>query len=390
MKGNPYLILLILLLWSCGKEEPEPTPVPSPSEEETPTVPSGTVAGFKRISLPLVNPSNGVIPNLAAFYVTNDGPYVQIARTKTGQEHWSVHKYQGGVGTPTWSSFDPDFVAINFMPTNFTDEREDEFSIYWCNTQFDTDRYGMYNLNNGSPSFTYDVPADDMDDPYRFSQLIPAKKGFHRLWGIAANDIWAETAVAVPKTFEKITSIPVDDIYNDFLRVFFADPDDETVLWCASNNRLYEVSTVSASPGGPKVRYWDFSMLTASGPFTAIIKAKGSLIVQYGNRVYKQDGESFSYLGTLNISAAAVANICTNGTTIFASDGTYYDWNSSLWKSFIGSGTNLNSTDAARYSELERYCSSGLPIGVLQGSGQGPVYLLSPTDLIEIYPDFSD
>ncbi len=375
------LVLVFLGMLGCGKD-----PV---ATKGTPTVPAndgvgstvGSLATYKKIPLPLVA-GNLIIPNLGSFYVTNKGPYVQIVdRTKM---LWSVHKYQGS-GSPLWSSFTPNFVTTNFIPSSFDAEKDREFNIFWSNTDLSADKYGMYNLNNGSPSFEYPVPKDAFG-PGRFTNIIPAKKGFHRLWGISGNEIWVETAVAAPHTFKKIEEISSVGM-TGFLRKFFSDPDEETVLWCANERKLFKIgsvgSTAGSSPG--TLNSWDFSSISSTDMILDIIKVDNAIVIQFGRRVYKLEGNTFKSLGTLQI-AGATSNIATSGSTIYASDGTYYNSNSNSWVSFIGSGKNLTGNEATRYNELKALCSGGLPIGVINGSATGPVYLLTPTDLIQITP----
>lgn len=392
LKPTLLLAVLWLAMISCGKDPiatttPPPTPAPVPS-----TV--GSLASYKKIPLPLVA-GTLIIPNLAFFHVTNRGPYIQIVNSV--KKLWSVHKYHGS-GSPEWSSFTPDYPVFDFIPSKFTTEKDREFSIFWGHTNLSDDKYGMYNLNNGSPSFEYLVPSLPKG-PGRFIKIIPARKGFQRLWGIGAeNDIWAETAVAVPKTFEKIVAegkIPIDfssiqSIANGALKLFFADPDQETVLWCANARGLFKVGTVGSTAGSSPgiLSRWDFSSISSTDVISAIIKADNNLIVQFGKRVYKLDGTTLRLIGTLNLSGTGgvFANIATSGSTIYASDGTYYDSNSNSWKSFIGTGLNLTGADATKYAELKAYSSTGFPIGVLNGSPTGPVYFLTATELVQINP----
>jgi hypothetical protein len=380
-----FFSLICLLLVGCEKPSVSPSNTPVPGSGNT----TGTVANFEKIPLPTVNLNNLVIPNLNALYVTNRGPYVQIQDTK--KQLWSVYKYHGGSGTSAWSSFTPNFGVINFIPVNFTSEKDHEFSIYWCNTSLSDDKYGMYNLNNGSPSFEFEVPQLP-NGPTHFQKLLPAKKGFHRLWAVMGNEIWAETEVAVPKKFKRVALIPeidfTDPLNAQYPERLLSDPDKETVLWCATKSLLYEIGTVGSGPGtnGGILRSWDFSSVSTTDRIHAVLKVEDAIVLQFGNRVYQQDGSSFKPIGRLNIGQTAVSNICTNGSTIFASDGTYYKASTGTWESFIGNGKNLTGADAARYNELKGYCSSPFAIGVVQGSTQVPVYLLTPTDLIKISP----
>lgn len=381
LKFNLLILLSCSLLFiGCGKEPAPSVPPGGGGGGGT----SGTVAGFKAIPLPTVNLANLIIPNLAAFYVTNKGPYIQIQNSN--QQRWSVYKYQGGVGTAEWSSFTPNFAAMNFIPTEFLNERDNEFSIHWASTDQTDDKYGIYNLNNGSPSFTFPVPEPPLG-PGRFSKIILSKRGLYLAWTFTANEIWQETQIAVPKTFKKIVDIPSIGGYLDRA---FADPDDATTLWCATQNRLYEVSSVGSGPGSAPgiIRSWNFSTISSSDVITTIMKVQGKIVVQFGDKVYRQDGSSFQKIGTLAISGTGTSNICTNGSAIFASDGTYYNSITSTWSSFIGTGTNLSAADQVKYDQLKAYCSGASPIGVINGSGQGPVYILTPTHLIQIFPSF--
>jgi hypothetical protein len=372
--------MICLSLISCSKDPVTNSGSGSGGGSGTP----GSVASFTAIPLPTVDVNKGIIPNLGAFYVTNKGPYVQIQNS--AQLRRSVYKYHGGSGATAWSSFTPDFKAMTYMPTSFTAERDREFSIYWAQTGTFPDKYGMYNLNNGTTSFEWEVP-EDPNGPEIFSQIVPSKKGFHRLWAISGQQIWAETAVAVPKKFELIVELPFSN--EQYLRQFFADPDEETVLWAATNSKLYKVGTVSPNAGGSPgiLSTWTFPTTSSLETINAIIKVNGAIVVQLGNKVFKQEGTSFKQIGTLNLASAIVANICTNGSTIFASDGTYYNSSAGKWESFIGDGKNLSGDAATRYNELKTYFSIGNPIGVVNGSS-GPVYLLTPTHLIQITPTY--
>lgn len=376
------LAILYFGILGCGKDPVSTTGTPAVPGNSGGGSTVGSLATYKKIPLPLVA-GNIIMPNLLSFYVTNKGPYVQIV--DNSKKLWSVHKYHGS-GSPLWSSFTPNFVALNFIPSSFTAEKDREFNIFWSNTDLSADKYGMYNLNNGSPSFDYPVPKDAFG-PGIFSHIIPAKKGFHRLWGIFVNEIWVETAVAVPKTFKKIVEIPSIGM-TGFLRKFFSDPDEETVIWCANERKLFKVGSVGSSAGSSPgiLSSWDFSTISSSDLIHNIIKVDDAIVIQFGRRVYKLEGTSFKLLGTLQITNPVNSNIATSGSTIYASDGTYYNSNSNSWVSFIGSGKNLTGDDATRYNELKALCSAGAPIGVINGSAVGPVYLLTPTDLIQITP----
>ena len=375
-----WYIALCLAFTSCGKDPVADNNAGSGGGSGVPVV--GSVAVFSTVPIPTVDLGRQIIPNMDAFYVTNRGPYVQIQNSTQQRRH--VYKYHGGSGTTAWSSFTPNFWTANFMPTSFTAEREREFSIYWSHTDLSNDKYGMYNLNNGTTSFEYTVPMLP-SGPGAFSHVFPSKKGMQRLWGIFANEVWAETAIAVPSKFEKIADIPSTG--DQYLRKFFADPDEETVLWCATQNKLYKVGSVSPNAGGSPgiLSTWSFTASNATETINAIIKVGSSIIVQFGNRVYKLEGNSFTPIGTLNIPSGAVANICTNGTTIFASDGNFYNSSTNKWQPFIGNGLNLTGISATRYNELKLHCTAGYPIGCNYGPG-GYVYFLTMTDLIQIIP----
>ncbi|WP_411274858.1 hypothetical protein [Daejeonella sp.] len=392
LNPNFFLVALWLTMISCGKDPIATTTAPPTPAPVASTV--GSLASYKKIPLPLVVVPL-IIPNLSLFHVTNRGPYIQILDNV--KKLWSVHKYHGS-GSPEWSSFTPNYPVFDFIPSKFTTEKDREFSIYWNHTNLSDDKYGMYNLNNGSPSFEYLVPGDPKG-PGRFVKVIPARNGFQRLWGIGAgNEIWSETAVAVPKTFEKIVpqgKIPIDfssiqSIATGALKLFFADPDQETVLWCANARGLFKVGTVGSTAGSSPgiLSQWNFGTISSTDVISAIIKADNNLIVQFGKKIYKLDGNTLRLIGTLNLSGpgGVFANIATSGSTIYASDGTYYDSNSNSWKSFIGTGLNLTGADATKYAELKAYASGGLTIGVLNGSSTGPVYFLTPTELIQISP----
>ncbi len=384
----PFLAIVLAL--GCGKTE-----LPKPDDDPQIPIPGGQgggpfaeIAKIKRIPLPTVNLDNLIIPDMRQIQVTNQGPYILIQDTH--RLRWSVYKYHG-LGSPTWSSFTPDFPVTNFVPTSFTHERDREFSIYW--TALDGTRYGMYNLNTGVTSFEYEVPdgGNGTEGPGVFNWVIPGKTSLARSWGITMNDIWFETAVAVPKKFEKIAS-EVGGEASEYLTQFFADPDDGTTLWCASATRLYEVSSVSASAGGKGgvQRAWDLSSIRSDNfqMVTTITKADGDLVVQFGNKILKQDGNSFRIIGTLSVEGTASSNICSNGSTIFTSDGRYYDRLSGEWKSYLKKGDKLSIEDQFTFDEYQAFLRASLPIGVLQGSAQGPIYFLSPTELIEVYPVF--
>lgn len=293
-----------------------------------------------------------------------------------------------GSGANPWSSFIPSFPSKFFIPKTYTVERDDEYSIYYLNNDINLvkPKYGLYNLNNGTPSLDFEV-FEPPRGPGTFSALLPSKTSLAFLWGISGNDIWFETAVAVPKTFKFIVEIP--DI-GGHLYEYFSDPEDGFTLWCATQNRLYQVTSLPAPGAAPIKNQWNFSSISTTDYLTSIIKVNGSIVVQFGNRVYKLSEGKFNLIGTLNISSVPfVSNICTNGSTIFASDGTYYNSITSKWKSFIGTGTNLSPADDIKYGDLKAYCSAGLPIGSLNGSGSGPVYLLGVNSLIQISPNLN-
>lgn len=351
---------------------------------------NGSVASFSEIPLPNADFNNLIIPSLFSFYVTNQGPYVQMQ--DTNQQKWSFYKYKGGSGSDAWFSFEPSFQASSYRPTSMYYENEDEFSLYWVGTGVDSwGTYGMYNVNTGTPSFEYTVPAETENDPYAFTDIIPQTTATNsgQFWALSAEGyIWKESAVVVPKKFDKVAELP-ETVQRLAFDPILADPDEETEIWIAASGQLFQVSEVGnpTPPYGQIVHSWDFSSLS-SDRIQAILKANGSIYIQQGNKVYKQDGTSFKSIGTINVNPGAVANICTNGSIIFSSDGTYYDNNSGNWKSFIGTGSNLSGTNEANYQKLKALCSSSAPIGCLYGSASGPIYLLTPSHLISINPIF--
>ncbi|HTE22960.1 hypothetical protein [Flavitalea sp.] len=373
-----FQLFMLFTMLSCGKD--------NLADEDNPpggNPPEGTLANYNVIDLPTVNLDKLIIPNLKSFWVTNRGPYIQVQNTSALR--WSVYKYHGSFGSQSWSSFNPNFSASFFLPTNFSNEKDREFAITWCSTDLDPDKYGNYYLNNGSPTFEYEVPGGSRG-PERFQKVIPSRKGLMRSWAIFGDEVWLESVVASPKTFEHIDDVPVPA--GEFIDAFCADPQDETSLWCATQTRLFEVGSVGIGAGTkPGIRRsWNFSQISTSNSITAIIKVGTSIVIQFGKAVYQQDGNSFKKIGELKVTGNATANICTNGSTIYASDGTYYSSTTSSWESYIGNGENLSQVNAKRYADLQGYCSADLPIGVLNGSVSGPVYLLSPTKLIEIFP----
>ncbi|WP_317897008.1 hypothetical protein [Aurantibacillus circumpalustris] len=338
---------------------------------------SGTVASFNTIPLPNASIANGIIPVLNEFYVTNRGVYVMMQNSSMLSR--SFHKYNGGSGSAAWSKYEPDFFPVSFMPVNFTSEFDREFSIHWCNGA--EGKYGMYNMNNGAPPFEYDVPTTPLGPGY-FTKVASAKKGMHHLWGVAGQEIWSESVVVFPKTFDSIATIPGD---LGSISCIFADPDDETVLWCGTQTGLYKVGTVSPNAGGDPgiLQQWN---LGSNGTFgvTAIIKTDGHLVFQFGNSIFELVAGQPKEIGSLIVSSGTSANICTDGTRIYASNGTYYNFNTKTWKSFIGDGVNLSQDQQTKYNLLKGYCSGAFPIGATTGGG--PVYLLMLGELLSITP----
>ncbi|SKB87126.1 hypothetical protein [Daejeonella lutea] len=374
------IVFLGIMLAGCGKDTPAtPDTGGSGTGGGGGVTYTGTVATYTEIPIPTIDIPNLIIPNLGAFYVTNRGAYVHVQNTK--KQLWSVYKYHNGGAIP-WSNYSPDFPLTSFIPSSFANEKDMELSFYWNGN--DSGKYGMFNMNNGSPSFNYTVPMPP-NGPGGFSNVIPAKKGFQRLWGIIGNEIWSESAVVSPKKFDKIAEIQLP--LGSFVTKFFADPENETDLWCATENRLYRVSTVGSTPGskGGIQNNWDFSSLGA-GTINAIISVDKTIVIQYGNRIYRQEGTSFKSLGTLKTPAGATSSIATNGSTIVASDGNYYSFSTGLWKSYIGTGVSLSPADMKKYDDLKTICSAGFPIGVINGSGDGPVYILTLDKLVKITP----
>ena len=292
----------------------------------------------------------------------------------------------GGSGASAWLSFKPGFTATSFRPVSMFYERENVFSIYWCNTNLSADQYGMYSLNTGTPSFEFKVPVG-ANGPGYFTEIVPTTKasGLAKPWALLANDIYVESAVVAPQKFDKVISLPasVTRIKTDAI---MADPDSETDLWVAAAQRLYHVSQVGnpAPPNGTIKSNWNFASVSTSDRFQAILKVNGAIVVQFGNRVYRLSGTTFNRIGILNASATLTPQICTDGSTIYASDGTYFDSNANAWKSFIGTGQNLSGTNATRYQELKNYTNGSLPRGCVYGGNT--VDLLGVTHLIRVSP----
>lgn len=366
-----FSFLLSTLVFGCTKDPLDPTGGGGGN--------SGSVASFNTIPIPTVNIANQVIPNLSQFYVTNDGPYVQVQNTAALL--WSVYKYQGGSGASAWTSFTPTFQASYYRPTSMFYETDNVFGIYWCQD----DKYGSYNINTGTPYFTYNVPTGS-NGPGGVSELVMPTKAQNtgKIWFMLGNQIWRESAVVSPLKFDKIVDLPAS-VMRIRTDAAMADPDVETDIWIAAEGRLYQVSSVGnpTPPYGRIVNSWNFNSINPSGRIYTILKVNGNIVIQLDDEVYRQNGTSFNKIGTLNTSV--VSNICTNGSTIFSSDGTYYDSNSNSWKSFIGTGTNLSSADQAKYAELQGYCSMGAPIGC---AGSGPIYLLALDRLVQITPTY--
>jgi len=371
-----FIFIITFTLLSCDKNPLDPTGGGTGGGN------SGTVASFSVIPIPTVNLASQIIPNLAAFYVTNKGPYIQVQNTAA--QRWSVYKYIGGTGAGAWISFIPNFTTSWYRPTSMFYETGSAFSIHWSSTNLTPDKFGMYNINTGTPSFEYPVPTG-IYGPGIFGELVPPTKSSNsgRVWAMVGNEVWRESFVAVPRTFEKVLTLPAAEtrIRTDAI---MADPDTETSIWIAAKGRLYQVSEVGnpTPPRGTIVNSWNFNTINPDDRIWTILKVNGNIIVQFGNRVYKQNGNSFTNIGTLNPGVGN--NICTNGSTIYSSDGKYYDSNTNTWKSFLGTGTNLSAADQLKYNELHAYCTVGLPIGCIYGSG--PVYFLSTTDLVQVNP----
>jgi len=379
---NLFVVTFFLLLVSCTKETEEPETGTGTGTGTVPPSLNGQIATFTRIPIPTVDVANRIVPNMQLFYVTNKGPYVQVGdASQINQPTFRVYKYQGGSGALAWSSFAPSFPVTYFRPVSMYHEKSvTEFSIYWA----ELDKYGMYNINTGTPSFNYTVP-DGANGPYVVSEVIPitASNFTGGPWFLSGNEVWKESSVVVPKKFTKVVDLPAS-VMRFHTDAILADPDEPTRLWVAAGDRLYQVSSVGnpTPPYGKIEASWNFN--GGSSRISTLLKVGSDIVVQLGTGIYKKSGTSFSKIGTVNTSLP-VNNICTNGSQIFTSDGNYYDSNTGTWKSFLKKGSTLSTADDKKLAELQQLLNVGAPIGCLYGSS-GPIYALTPTELIVINP----
>ena len=373
-----------LLLVSCGKE----TDAPGTGTGTGTVLPllDGQIAGYTRIPIPTVDFANRIIPSMKDFYVTNKGPYILVGDgSQPSQPVFRVYKYTGGSGALAWMSFAPSFPSSAFdyfRPVSmYYEKSNDQFGIYWLFI----DKYGMYNVNTGTPSFNFTVPKGT-SGPGVVSEIVPntASNFTSGPWFLLGNQVWKESSVTEPKRFKKVVDLPGEVTRVITIDGIMADPDQETRLWVAAGDRLYQVSSVGdpGSSTGKIEASWNFNVGTSR--ISTILKVGGDIVIQLGTEIYKKSGTSFSKIGTVG-GTGLLNNICTNGSQLFRSDGNYYDFVTGTWKSFLKKGTTLSADDQKKLADLQQLLSAGFPIGCLYGSN-GPIYALTPTELIVINP----
>ncbi len=379
------IVTVCIAIVSCSKPDPGGNnPTPNNPGGSVPVVP-GTVASFERIPIPGVNPAGNVGVMPTQFYCTNIGPYVNVFNGNNKSN--VVYKYRGGSGSDAWISYSADSWISSMIPSNMYNEGPDEMSYMWCSADATYDyQYGENNLGTGSPSFKYMLQGDiDDTQPYAFSNVFEPTQGLTKGWGIFWNEVWHERANS--EDFELFYKIPAADGSDaqdgdNFLFNGFLDPDNSGILWCWGEKRIYKFDLDSKN-----INSWDLSSLGA-GYATCVTKADGEIYIQYSNYVLRENGANLTVIGTLSLSLSQTswATIASNGTILFAADGTYYDKSAGSWKSFIGDGKNLSASDLQSYNYLKELAKNGQPIAATQGGG--PVYVLTGEEMIKIVPKF--
>lgn len=375
MKKQLLFLVLSAIAFSCKKKEILPEEVKKqPVVIDNSVKPaSGNVITFEKISIP--GTSATILPMPNQFFCTNIGPYVNVLNGAAKSN--TIYKYRGGTGSQAWIAYPPESAIMSFTPSDLYDEGKDEVSYIW--TSADPNfayAYGKANLGNGSPSFKYKLRgADDKNQPYAFTSVYSSTSGIVKAWALSGNEIWHENANA--ENFELIARTQSS---SEFLYTGFIDPDNGT-FWCASEKKIYVPQVI-----GKKVSYWDVSSLGA-GIVTGIAKAKTSIFIQYGRLILKVDGDKLEIVKQINQTGAADggwSTMSTSGEILFLSDGTYYDELTKQWKSYVGSGLNLNEEESIRFKELTALLKAGYPIAATKGGG--PVYLLTGREMVKLNP----
>jgi hypothetical protein len=372
-----FSAIFSVLFFSCSKQTPTAnnTNTGGTGTGTGVTVP-GTVASYETIPIPGVNIAGKIGALPTQFYCTNIGPYVNVFNGNSRSN--VIYKYRGGTGSDAWISYSADTYLFTMMPANLYNEDADAVSYTWCSADPNFDyAYGENNLGTGSPSFKFHLKGQDGDttQPYAFNNVFQSQ-GSIKIWATWGNEVWYERANS--QDFELFIRLPDDEfLFNGFL-----DPNTEGILWCWGYSKIYKFDLSTH-----QYNSWDFSSLGA-GYATCITQADGTIYAEYSNNVLALNGTQFSIIGKLSISLTQTSwtTIASNGNIIFASDGTYYDKGSGSWKSYIGDGLNLTSSDANFYTQLKQYAANGYPIAATQGSG--PVYILLGEQMLKIYPKF--
>lgn len=340
--------------------------------------PGGSVASFTTYALPGANQST-VIPVLNEFHSTNDGVYVMMQDSRNlADPRRSIIKLDPG-GAGSWVRWDPDEFLMHFVPVKRNSEVDREISVYYtAQTDDDELQWGMFNMNNGSPSFVHE------DDMYIWRTIAGGPQtSMQDPWVIDIDGtVWRDDRSAtasnqVSDVFgEEIATLPLG--LEELSQVKAVAHESDGTLWVGTGSRVFRLGTSGIE------RTFDLSQL-GSGSVTRLLASDGKIWVGYGNRVVRFDGDEGTVVATVARALAAELGgfFCVRGSTVYTADGLAVTGGSS--HSFVRGDGSLSGGDAAKAAELETTLAVGT-IACTPGEPTQPIWVLLPDKVYAIQP----
>jgi hypothetical protein len=224
---------------------------------------------------------------------------------------------------------------LSYFPATGENEKNEELSYYWHgpssvkeameNAQ-DIDptavvaKYGMYNKNNGLPSFEWSSPS-------LFMKLVSDKSEHPAIWAIGPPPFDSEDALDVSSTFLYVYKNAYDGkgepLYDKF-NISDILPEDEEVYMMPSEKKDDPVVWIGAGKIVIKAftngerQTTDLSKLGATGSISKIRCKKDAVWILCGKDLFKIENEMLSKFCTIN---APVPSFAVDNNYVFTNDG---------------------------------------------------------------------
>ncbi len=341
---------------------------------------TGRVASFTVYDLSTTPALQGKLPD-TDIYATRGSIYFKMFDQNGGSD--AVAKFRPG-GAFRMDSPVPDIRF--YTPSRSLNDPADVSSFYYLGVKSNGEReMGMYNINNGSPSFTTrDDIGGSVNADLRLEQLIPTGETDPTgiLWAITRDNY------ILQDDRTRTSSNTTSDIFGDTIAkltygasVHAESRMDDLILYVAENSKLHIVSSagidrtfnLGATYGGA----WYVEGLTSFD---------NRLWFSYGDRVMRYRDGSLQQITTASSSPFSFGggNFCTNGSSLYTASGMVLNADGGTERSFVSQTGTLSTADQIKLGELQSAVSIGRLI-CLRGSSPY-VYVMSGSKLYEITP----